>query len=82
MSRIGKKPVVVPKGVTVTLEGATVKVKGPRGELSRLVHRDMQVALDGTTITVTRPSDEPEHKALHGLTRILHIPVSVRSPSG
>jgi large subunit ribosomal protein L6 len=73
MSRIGKKPVAVPKGVTVTVDGSTVKVKGPRGELSRLVHRDMHVALDGggTTITVTRPSDEPEHKALHGLTRTL-----------
>jgi large subunit ribosomal protein L6 len=71
MSRIGRKPVAVPKGVTVTVDGSTVKVKGPRGELSRLVHRDMHVALDGATITVTRPSDEPEHKALHGLTRTL-----------
>ncbi len=71
MSRIGKKPVAVPKGVTVTIDGSTVKVKGPKGELSRIVHRDMQVAVDGGTVTVTRPSDESEHKALHGLTRTL-----------
>lgn len=71
MSRIGKKPVAVPTGVTVTIDGSTVKVKGPKGELSRIVHRDMQVAVDGGTVTVTRPSDESEHKALHGLTRTL-----------
>jgi large subunit ribosomal protein L6 len=71
MSRIGKKPVPVPKGVTVTVDGSTVKVKGPRGELSREVHRDMRVTVDGATITVARPSDEPVHRALHGLTRTL-----------
>jgi large subunit ribosomal protein L6 len=71
MSRIGKKPVPVPKGVTVTVEGLSVTVKGPRGELSRVVHRDMKVSLDGTTVIVARPSDEPNHKALHGLTRTL-----------
>jgi large subunit ribosomal protein L6 len=71
MSRIGKKPVPVPKGVTVSVEGLTVKVKGPRGELSRVVHREMKVTLDGATVIVTRPSDEPNHKALHGLTRTL-----------
>jgi large subunit ribosomal protein L6 len=71
MSRIGKKPVPVPKGVTVTVEGLSVTVKGPRGELSRVVHRDMKVSLEGTTVIVARPSDEPNHKALHGLTRTL-----------
>ena len=71
MSRIGKKPVPVPKGVTVTVDGLTVKVKGPRGELSPVVHRDMRVAVDGATVTVARPSDEPMHRALHGLTRTL-----------
>ena len=71
MSRIGKKPVPVPKGVTVSVEGLTVKVKGPRGELSRVVHRYMKVSLEGTTVIVARPSDEPNHKALHGLTRTL-----------
>jgi large subunit ribosomal protein L6 len=71
MSRIGKKPVPVPKGVTVSVEGLSVTVKGPRGELSRVVHRDMKVSLEGTTVIVARPSDEPNHKALHGLTRTL-----------
>jgi large subunit ribosomal protein L6 len=71
MSRIGKKPVNVPKGVTVAIDGSTVRVKGPRGELVRTVHPMMQVALDGATVVVARPSDEAEHKALHGLTRTL-----------
>jgi large subunit ribosomal protein L6 len=71
MSRIGKRPVQVPKGVTVTIDGSMVKVKGPKGELSRVLHREMRVALDGAAVTVTRPSDDPEHKALHGLTRTL-----------
>jgi large subunit ribosomal protein L6 len=71
MSRIGKKPVTIPKGVTVTVDGLTVRVKGPRGELSRVVHPTMKVAVDNGAVSVARPSDEPEHKALHGLTRTL-----------
>lgn len=71
MSRIGKKPVPVIKGVTVTLDGNTVKVKGPKGELSRALPAEMNVALANDEVTVTRPSDEPRHKALHGLTRSL-----------
>ena len=71
MSRIGKKPVTVPKGVTIDVKGHTVAVKGPRGELSRTVHTDMSLALEGDTLTVSRPSDEKRHKALHGLTRTL-----------
>ena len=71
MSRIGKRPVELPKGVTVTLEGQTLKVKGPKGELERKLHPEMQIAVEGTTITVARPSDEANHKALHGLTRTL-----------
>jgi large subunit ribosomal protein L6 len=71
MSRIGRKPVSLPKGVTVTVEGSTVKVKGPKGDLMRTVPPAMTVAVDGTTVTVTRPSDDPAHKALHGLTRTL-----------
>ena len=71
MSRIGKKPVDVPKGVTVSLEGQTLKVKGPKGELERTLHPEMQIAVEGNTVTVTRPSDESNHKALHGLTRTL-----------
>ena len=71
MSRIGRKPVTVPKGVTLQLEGSNVAVKGPRGELRRSLHPDMQVALEKDQFTVTRPSEEKRHKALHGLTRTL-----------
>ncbi len=71
MSRIGRKPVTVPKGVTLQLEGNSVAVKGPRGELRRRLHPDMQIALDKDQFTVARPSEEKRHKALHGLTRTL-----------
>jgi large subunit ribosomal protein L6 len=73
MSRIGKRPVPLPKGVTATIsgEGRTITVKGPKGELSRTVHSDLALALENDTILVRRPSDEPRHRALHGLTRTL-----------
>ena len=71
MSRIGKRPVEIPSGVTVTLEQGTMTVKGPRGELSRRLHPAMQVKVENGTVTVERPSEENEHKALHGLTRTL-----------
>ena len=71
MSRIGKQPIEVPQGVDVTLNGQSVHVKGPKGELTFDAHPDMTVALDDGVITVTRPSDDPEHRALHGLTRVL-----------
>ena len=71
MSRIGKKPVTIPKGVTLQLQDHTVAVKGPKGELRRTLHEEMQVALDKDQFTVARPSDEQKHKALHGLTRTL-----------
>jgi large subunit ribosomal protein L6 len=71
MSRIGRKPVVVPKGVTLQVDGNTVAVKGPRGELRRTLHEDMEIALKDNQFTVARPSDEKRHKALHGLTRTL-----------
>ena len=71
MSRIGKKPVPVPSGVTVTVDGQTVKVKGPRGELSRTLNPEMKVAVENGEVTVARPSDEARHKALHGLSRTL-----------
>ena len=71
MSRIGKKPVVMPKGVTAQLDGNRVTVKGPKGEISRVVHPELAVALEGESIVVRRPSDESRHKALHGLTRTL-----------
>ncbi len=71
MSRIGKRPIPVPSGVTVSLDGKVITVKGPRGELRRTVHQDMEVAVEDGTIHVRRPSEENKHKALHGLTRTL-----------
>jgi large subunit ribosomal protein L6 len=71
MSRIGKKPVVLPKNVTATIEGQTIKVKGPRGELERRLHPALGIVLENGSVVVSRPDDESEHKALHGLTRTL-----------
>jgi large subunit ribosomal protein L6 len=71
MSRIGKRPVAVPSGVTAEIDGQTVRVKGPKGELSRTVHAEMIVKLENGSITVARPTEETRHKALHGLTRTL-----------
>ena len=71
MSRIGKLPIAVPKGVTVSIDGQTVRVKGPKGELTRTIATDITVALENDTLKVTRPSDESRHKSLHGLTRTL-----------
>ena len=71
MSRIGKQPIDVPAGVTVKLEGQVITVKGPKGELSRTLHPDMKINVDANVITVERPSDEKNHRALHGLTRAL-----------
>lgn len=71
MSRIGKLPIPVPKNVTVTIDGHHVKVKGPKGELSRTIPSAIAIARDGDTLNVTRPSDESNYKALHGLTRSL-----------
>ena len=73
MSRIGKKPIPVPAGVTVTVAGKKVSVKGPKGELALDVHPAMSVAYDqaAASIAVTRPSDARDHRSLHGLTRTL-----------
>jgi len=71
MSRIGKQPIEVPQGTDVTVNGQNVHVKGPKGELTFDAHADMTVALEEGVVTVTRPSDEPQHRALHGLTRML-----------
>jgi large subunit ribosomal protein L6 len=72
MSRIGKAPVAVPNGVTVTLkDGNVISVKGPKGELTRSLPSAMAVNQENGQVTVTRPSDEDQHKALHGLTRTL-----------
>src|SRR5438045_8516541 len=71
MSRIGKMPVKVPKGVNVTAEGTTVTVKGPKGEWKKTFHRDRDSKVANGDVIVSRPSDEKLHKSLHGLTRTL-----------
>ena len=71
MSRIGKMPVTVPSGVTVTQDGSRITVKGPRGELSRTLPAMISVTLENGILTAARPSDDPSHKAMHGLTRSL-----------
>jgi large subunit ribosomal protein L6 len=71
MSRIGKLPVAIPKGVEIRLEGATLHVKGPKGELALDVHPEMKAVVDGSEVRVERPSDQQRHRALHGLTRAL-----------
>ncbi|WP_216831075.1 50S ribosomal protein L6 [Alkalihalobacterium elongatum] len=69
MSRIGKKPIEVPSGVTVTLNNNVITVKGPKGELSRNVHPEMDVKVEENQIVIERPSDNKEHRSLHGTTR-------------
>lgn len=71
MSRIGRMPIAVPAGVDVKIDGSTVTVKGPKGTLTRTVSSNITVALDNGVITVTRPNDLKENRALHGLTRTL-----------
>lgn len=72
MSRIGRQPITVPAGVTVTVaEGNVVTVKGPLGELTRTFNCNMTITQDGDKILVTRPNDEKENRAIHGLTRTL-----------
>ncbi|MBE0417561.1 MAG: 50S ribosomal protein L6 [Coriobacteriia bacterium] len=71
MSRIGKQPIPVPSGVEVHIEDSSVRVKGPKGELSATFNEDMGIELEDGVITVTRPSDNRTHRSLHGLTRTL-----------
>ena len=71
MSRIGRKPITVPAGVEVKVDGAVVTVKGPKGQLTNTFSAAMNIAMEGNEITVTRPSDNKEHRSLHGLTRTL-----------
>ena len=71
MSRIGNKPITVPEGVEVKIDGQNITVKGPKGTLSKEFHKNMKVNLENNVITVVRPNDEPENKSLHGLTRTL-----------
>ena len=71
MSRIGRQPIPVPAGVTVAIEPESVRVNGPKGELSEHIHKDIEVTQDGEQILISRPTDRGEHRALHGLTRSL-----------
>lgn len=71
MSRIGRKPITVPAGVDVKIDGATVTVKGPKGTLTKSFNKDMIIKLEGNEIIVERPSEDKMHKSLHGLTRTL-----------
>lgn len=71
MSRIGRKPITVPAGVEVKVDSSTVTVKGPKGTLSGTYNSNIGIALEGNEIIVTRPNDERENRALHGLTRTL-----------
>jgi len=71
VSRVGRKPVEIPKGVTITKNGSNVKVKGPKGELESRLHPNISVEIKDNELIVTRPDDMKENKALHGLTRAL-----------
>lgn len=71
MSRIGKKPITIPEGVTVDVSPGRVSVKGPKGELSQVVSLEMSIQVEDATLTVERPTNRGEHRALHGLTRSL-----------
>ena len=82
MSRIGKQPIPIPSAVQVALDGHAITIKGPKGELRREIHPDIQVAVDDGSIVVTRPSDRPNHRALHGLTRALLANMVIGVESG
>jgi len=71
MSRVGRKPVEIPAGVTVTLNGNTVTVKGPKGELTRTFHSDIEIKVEDNIVVVNRPSDAKLHRSLHGTTRAI-----------
>jgi large subunit ribosomal protein L6 len=71
MSRIGRKPISVPAGVDVKIDGTTLTVKGPKGTLTKTFHKDMIIKQEGTELIVERPSEDKLHKSLHGLTRTL-----------
>ena len=71
MSRIGNKPITVPEGVEVKIDGKHITVKGPKGTLEREIHRNISLEMDGNIIKVARKNDEAENRSLHGLTRTL-----------
>ena len=82
MSRIGNKPITVPEGVEVKIEGCTVTVKGPKGTLTREFNSNMKITQDANVIKVERPNDEPNNRSLHGLTRTLLNNMIVGTTSG
>lgn len=71
MSRIGRMPIPLPDGVTADIKGSHVSVKGPKGEIAKAFHPDMTIRLDNGVLHVSRPTDQQQHRALHGLTRAL-----------
>jgi large subunit ribosomal protein L6 len=71
MSRVGKAPIELPKGVSIDIDGSTVAVKGPKGALTRTLHPEMAIAMENGVVSVSRPSDSRQHRSLHGLTRAL-----------
>lgn len=71
MSRIGRQPITLPQGVDFKIDGNLVTVKGPKGQLSRVLHKDMQVVMEDNVVRIERPSDGKLHRSLHGLTRTL-----------
>lgn len=71
MSRVGRMPITVPKGITVSIEGNQIRVEGPKGSLERIFRPEMVIKMENSTIHVERPSDEPQMRAFHGLTRAL-----------
>ncbi|MCR1898653.1 50S ribosomal protein L6 [Irregularibacter muris] len=71
MSRIGKLPIAIPEGVNAEIAGSTLTVKGPKGQLVKTFHKDMNIAIEDNEILVTRPSENKKHRSLHGLTRSL-----------
>ncbi len=71
MSRVGRMPIPLPPQVAIEIEGAQVTVRGPKGQLSRMLPAEMRIQVENGQVLVTRPSDEPRHRALHGLTRTL-----------
>ena len=82
MSRIGRKPIAIPGGVTVTVDGSTVKVKGPKGELARTFEPSMKVRIENNEVLVERPNDDKRERALHGLTRALIANMVTGVPDG
>lgn len=71
MSRIGRKPINIPAGVEIKIDGSVITVKGPKGTLTQKIHPNMQLVMEGSVLTVNRPNDDKENRSLHGLTRTL-----------